>query len=345
MKKSPASKSEVKKAARDESGAEGAARAVKNKIAKEGAVDIEKATTFVDPKNVIPGELYIILSFGSTSGDWERAALIGVSGEERDILNAIISIPESYNRAWAHGVSFDKAPVEANPAFMYFGALDDGVRLLKKAGNSSLLPAKWSSKKTIDGYEALSGYFKDNVFHHGENGNSGLDLHLMADGAPGAGRTVWWTGSNGNYTSFSIFKLLYAESTIYSLISDAWPKTIITNAYATRQDRKFVAMFDSVVQDIYNNSPLPNMEEKGDIIKSDDLSYVFKAYASMDAYENIENVASGYAIGILIGQNGNQREAVNFFVDYLGDIKLLDPRTGNIMAPSDWSMKPKFVLL
>ncbi|VVE51810.1 hypothetical protein PHO31112_04742 [Pandoraea horticolens] len=311
-------------------------------------------STAVDPKNIVAGQTYLFCQnsgiplYGGGVGAGYLLPVMGRAEGDAAIWPTTNTSGAACDQ-FITGLIFDKKPSQQSPSVAHLGA---------PLANSYLVAKSYSAPTgtTLDGVgfsssgTPLALYLSDDGLLCTADGRAFCKRDPKTyKGTDTTGPAYAWYDSS-RWTElgvkFTVSQFLYTESNIYSLVTDAWPKAIITNAY-TRLDRKFIAVCQDRLVSIYNGSTIPSMNgplNQG-FVESDDLSYIFRANAALSADDNDKRLASGYAIGLVIGQNGATRSMATFCVGYDGNVYLIDLNNFGLFQISKWTFTPKLVIL
>lgn len=270
---------------------------------------------------------YLVANNGSvTNDDWNYA---------------ILSTYENHPN-WIHGVRFSTAAIQSDPAYISLGPpyADAWLRSANTSLSSNWNWVMWANNK--------SGNYSDYPM---------LQLYFTADStlSTSDGRLVLCNDSKGNVyignkndwpaTKYSVHKYLLHGGTIFDMIQATWPQNLIKSGGFQTADRAFELIDDSKVNSIYKKSPLSKYEWVRDKFDCDDFSYVFKGAASTESYADRDSISAGYAVGVIMGINRSSGHAVNFFVDYSGSLKIIEPQNGTVINAADWEYTPDFVFI
>lgn len=176
--------------------------------------------------------------------------------------------------------------------------------------------------------------------------NAGTTMHLAADA--GSWNWLYVSGSNAG-SQYTFHKFFVIKNKVEQLFQSTWPGSSFVYSAFNTGDEFYEAISDTQAGTIYQESGLRNYKWKNEVFDCDDFSYVYKAQASKTAYAS--SAEFGYAIGVIFGRTSTGAHAVNVFVDTRGQVRIIEPQTGGIVAGKDWkdgngeAYKPYFVLM
>ncbi|MGK7911349.1 MAG: lectin MOA-related protein [Synechococcus sp.] len=175
--------------------------------------------------------------------------------------------------------------------------------------------------------------------------NAGTTMSLCAD----SGDWNWLYVSSSKASEFTFHKFYVIKAKVDELFKATWPSASFVYSAFNTGDEFYEAITDAAAGRIYQNSGLRGYQWKPEVFDCDDFSYVYKAQASKDAYANAAEY--GYAVGVIFGSTPTGAHAVNVFISPAGEVRILEPQTGDIVAGKDWkndagvAYSPYFVLM
>ena len=163
--------------------------------------------------------------------------------------------------------------------------------------------------------------------------NGGVEMGVCAD----AGTWHWAYVGGSSYTplDLSLHKFFVSRAKLVAALKKAWPKASFS--YLRTNDTEYEVIDNAKAVQIWNSSKLTNYTWKKDVFDCDDFSYVYKAEASRRAYD--DNAVRSYAIGCVAATTSNGAHAANLFVNYSGQVRILEPQTGHVIDPETWTDK------
>jgi len=296
---------------------------------------------------IIPGETYLmidqhgrILMPNDTDGSWNYAFF----SHYKD------------NSGWAFGISFD-----ANPNSEATKVTLGPIKVREPAPakkylhlNTNATSWNWAFWGTSawDNYAVLEvqaetvGQPNENRFKlYYRNGST--DMYLCADG--GDNSNYAYTGNNTYpVLTLTVHKYFLSWDDLKKLFQATWPNAQIDQNTFKSTDPHYQLVDRSKVEQIYGAAGLNANMYIQKIFDSDDFAFVMKAQASKQAYSdsNAGNTmpTHAYAIGIIVGEQGDGIHAANVFIDIAGNVRILEPQNGVITWGVDWPYKPIFII-
>jgi hypothetical protein len=162
--------------------------------------------------------------------------------------------------------------------------------------------------------------------------NGTTKMYLCCDG--GSWNWLFVGGSGYAATVFTLRRFYVERQKMILLFQSAWPSATF-NTYSMRNaDTSYQCIDDDTAHNIWNKSGLSNFKYRKDVFDCDDFSFVYKGEASKQAYN--ANAEFGYSVGLIWGFSPTVGHAVNVFVDYSANVRVLEPQNNSIVAGSEW---------
>ena len=139
---------------------------------------------------------------------------------------------------------------------------------------------------------------------------------------------------------FTLHKLLLTLTDIMHQLIDVWPYLTYENFffYDGGPSSRLQLVTDTFVKSIWTDTGLASWNpSKYGPVGEGEFAFVFKGQASRRVYA--DTLPAPLALGMIlakVGVNAVDAHVANIFIDYQGQVRMLNPKTGHIFAPSDW---------
>ncbi|ERU66043.1 lectin MOA-related protein [Pseudomonas aeruginosa] len=245
---------------------------------------------------------------------------------------------------WIFGVTFSSPPTQESPSTILLGWPYNHVWL----HSNGTLPASW--QWAFWGGEKYSNSSTPDLRFYLASDNSlttsdGTMALCEDDGDV-------YIGSKTSYTPirFTIHTFFLANPAIFALGQATWPDISFSQVNVQLANYECELVDENKINSIYKNfRSSTSVSYKNDIFECDDFGFAFKAYASLQAYKDSQTLKlqRAYAVGILFGasKTGGDGHAVNFFVNYSGELKIIEPQNGKISDAARWDYTPTFMII
>jgi hypothetical protein len=151
----------------------------------------------------------------------------------------------------------------------------------------------------------------------------------------------------GTFTFMFEGEVRYSFLNVKSMLLREWPHALFLYLVFIGTDDMYKPISDSVAEEIYTESGLEKIVYTDNVFDCEDFSTVYKGAASLHAYKAGSDVA--YAVGMIAAEetpnSARFDHAANFYINDMGQVKILEPQNGSIIDGSEWSLTPAAVMM
>ncbi len=146
-----------------------------------------------------------------------------------------------------------------------------------------------------------------------------------------------------NAAEFLFHKIHLKRGDIFSLLNAYWPTVTFNakNVWFMEQDglSRYTLVPDELAKQLWDQSglaALPPLKTKA--LDCDDYAFIYRAQAARSLYETKR--ANPYALGVISGVTADNKiaHAANVYINYWGDLMILEPQTGVSVPGTAWQI-------
>jgi hypothetical protein len=245
--------------------------------------------------------------------------------------------------SWIYGITFNSPATQDNPSSLLLGPPYNSAYLHANGSSTNWEWAWWGDESwSEEKYPQIKVYLA-------EDGTLTTCDGTQALCADDGGNVYIGNREKWPAIKFTLHTFFLTRQSLFTIAQNAWPRTSFTDVYVELANLEYELVTQAKIQQIYKASGLSSGMYTTETFECDDFSYVLKAAAARQSY--IDTAATqlqrGYAVGLIFGQSkdGGDGHAVNFFVDYAGNLKLIEPQNGSIQSAELWNYTPTFMLI